>query len=278
MLKLLICALAVVSLVKGKANPEVQRVWKNSYFPTAEDIITRPSGRPFTISVEGNVGSGKSTFLNFFRGYPDISVYQEPVDYWTNFHGEDMLGLVYNDTKRWGLTFQSLVTLTMLETHVKDLRGRDGLPTPPVKVMERSMQSGRWCFIEQMTNVITKAEISLLDEWYDVIRNTTDVDVDAIVYLRTDPQVIYERIYKRDRKEELQIPLAYFEDLHRLHENWLIHQNVTTYPMPKVIVIDANTDLSLLKLTYRQFAKDLYSAVPEILMTNEFFNFCTGKC
>ena len=41
------------------------------------NLYSRVSGRPFTISVEGNVGSGKSTLLQYFTDYPDISVYKE---------------------------------------------------------------------------------------------------------------------------------------------------------------------------------------------------------
>ena len=36
-------------------------------FPSLDQLLTRPSGRPFTISVEGNVGAGKSTLLNYFN-------------------------------------------------------------------------------------------------------------------------------------------------------------------------------------------------------------------
>jgi len=274
--KVLVCVLATAGIAQAKSSAGVKHYWKAEYFPTPEDILNRPSGRPFTITVEGNVGSGKSTFLNFFRGYPDISVYQEPVDYWTTFNGTDLLGLVYNDTKRWGLTFQSLVSLTMLETQLKDFR-KDGVVTPSIKLVERSIQSGRYCFVNQMTDTITSAEKNLLVEWYDVLRNSTDINVDAIIYLRTDPKVVYERVYKRNRSEELRTPLSYFQDLHRLHEDWLIHKNVTQ-DLPRVIVIDANEDLSLLKLNYRQVAKDIFSGIPEVLKTNEFFNFCTGKC
>merc|ERR1712179_707584 len=38
--------------------------------------------RPFTILVEGNVGSGKSTFLNTLDSLPDIQVFPEPVESW----------------------------------------------------------------------------------------------------------------------------------------------------------------------------------------------------
>ena len=38
--------------------------------------------RPFLVSVEGNVGSGKSTMLDFFRGFDDVQLCPEPVPKW----------------------------------------------------------------------------------------------------------------------------------------------------------------------------------------------------
>merc|ERR1712033_126558 len=110
--------------VNGLPTNEDVSLWKQEYFPSVDQILSRRSGRPFTITVEGNVGSGKSTPLEFFQQYPDISVYPEPVSTWTNLNGTDFLGLVYQNPARWGMTFESLVQLSMLEEHVKDLRGR----------------------------------------------------------------------------------------------------------------------------------------------------------
>lgn len=43
------------------------------------------------------------------------------------------------------------------------------------------------------------------------------------VYLRTSPEIVYERMKKRGRSEESLVPLEYLQQLHELHENWLIH-------------------------------------------------------
>ena len=89
-------------------------------FPTSDVLLDHPSGRPFTITVEGNIGAGKSTLLNFFMKYPDIAVHKEPLDIWQNLNGTNFLELVYKDQSRWGMTFESLVTLTMMEVHLAD--------------------------------------------------------------------------------------------------------------------------------------------------------------
>lgn len=43
-----------------------------------------------------------------------------------------------------------------------------------------------------------------------------------LVYLRTTPEVAYERMRKRGRLEERSVTMKYVEDIHRLHEKWLI--------------------------------------------------------
>lgn len=52
-------------------------------------------------------------------------------------------GRMYEDAPRWGFTFQSYVLLTMMEAHA----------TPqekPLLVLERSVYSARYCFIENL--------------------------------------------------------------------------------------------------------------------------------
>lgn len=54
----------------------------------------------------------------------------------------------------------------------------------------------------------------------------------CLVYLRTDPDVAYQRIQERGRKEESALTLDYLTKLHQLHEDWLIHNEVFTSPLP----------------------------------------------
>jgi deoxynucleoside kinase len=256
-------------------RPEAgDELWDPTYFPSSDAILKRVSGRPFTISVEGNVGSGKSTLLEFFKTYPDISVYREPVDMWTNLNGTNFLSLVYQDPKRWGMAFESLVQKSMLEHHILDRRV-PGQLTPPVKVMERSVQSCRNCFINQLSTVITPGEVALLDSWHQLMKKKEvfDIDVDVVIYLRTTPDIAFQRVTKRNRQEEMALPQAYFEEMHRLHENWLIHRNSTdSADLPTVIIIDANRDLSTLGYTYRKLAKDVYQNIPKELRTGKIYN------
>jgi len=223
------------------------------------DIRSDPD-HPFTISVEGNVGAGKSTLLNFFNQFPEFSVHKEPLDQWQDLNGTDFLGLMISDPPRWGLAFESLVTLTMAEIHMADHDGAQGLLFHPVKVMERSLESARKVFVENLRDQMSRGEVVILDAWYNLLisRPEFDTKVDLIIYLRTSPQVAFERMARRARSEEATLPLQHFQRLHKLHEDWLIGDTKTV--STPVIVIDANEDISHLAKTYRQLAKAVWRA------------------
>lgn len=174
---------------------------------------------PFTVFVEGNIGSGKTTFLNHFQKFQnEVCLMTEPVDLWRDLNGVNLLDLMYKQPERFAMPFQNYVTLTMLRNHVQKT-------TKPVKLMERSMFSARFCFVEKMlsSGVLHDGMYHVLQEWYNFIHEHHEIHCDLIVYLRTDPEVVYERMMKRARSEETCVPLEYLTDLHRLHENWLIH-------------------------------------------------------
>ena len=79
------------------------------------------SKRPFTVIVEGNIGSGKSTFLEYFNTKTIVDVLTEPVEEWRNLCGHNILQLMYEDPSRWSHLFQSYVQLTMTKHHVQPL-------------------------------------------------------------------------------------------------------------------------------------------------------------
>lgn len=116
------------------------------------------------------------------------------------------------------MPFQNYVTLTMLKQHIKQTE-------KPIKLMERSMFSARYCFVEKMLSngMLHEGMYHVLQEWYEFIHQHHTVHCDLIVYLRTTPEIAYERIKKRARDEESCVPFEYIKDLHELHENWLIH-------------------------------------------------------
>jgi len=86
-----------------------------------------------------------------------------------------------------------------------------------------------------------EAQYTVLSEWFNFSTANLPIKLDLIVYLRTDPEVAYQRITQRGRSEENSIKLEYLQSVHELHENWLV-RNQKSLPCP-VLTIDANLDL-----------------------------------
>lgn len=85
------------------------------------DFGTRPKygagGRqPFTVFIEGNIGSGKTTFLHHFQKYEDsVCLLTEPVERWRDLNGHNLLNAFYKEPFRWAMPFQTYVTLVSLK-------------------------------------------------------------------------------------------------------------------------------------------------------------------
>ncbi|XP_005093235.2 thymidine kinase 2, mitochondrial [Aplysia californica] len=195
------------------------------------------------VCVEGNIGCGKTTLLEYFKTASGCEILAEPVEKWRNVKGFNALELMYQDPVRWGMALQTHVQLTMLQNHSKPM-------TEPVKLMERSIFSAKYCFTDNLfhSGKMPAIEHAILTEWFDWIIQSQNIKVDLFVYLRTDPELLYSRIKQRCRPEEEGIPLDYLRTLHQLHEEWLIHKKS---PCPaEVLVIDANSSLEEMQIAY----------------------------
>jgi deoxyadenosine/deoxycytidine kinase len=187
------------------------------------------------IHIEGNIGAGKSTFLKFLQDNLPCVVSYEPVKDWQELKDNNdtsILEKFYSDFKRWSFTFQMNCFLTRLR-NIENLNNED------INFVERSILSDRYCFAkncfkEKHMNEIEYEVYCRMHTWYYENMKTK---IDAIIYLRTDPEISQKRIIKRSRKGEENIPLEYLKDLHESHEDWLKETDIP------VIVLDANESL-----------------------------------
>lgn len=201
----------------------------------------------FRVSVEGNIGCGKSTFLKHFQEFPRVKVFPEPLSEWRNVQGFNLLELLYSDLKRWNFSFQHMVQLSRLNIQLEKSNQQ-------IHMFERSVQNNRFCFgeVAHQNKMLNDVENFILDEWYQWIAKNTDISLDLIVYLQSNPEVVYQRLQKRSRREESSIPFEYLNQVHQAHENWLVHHLPEAPPAP-VLILDANADLQSM---YEQFKQN----------------------
>ena len=110
---------------------------------------------PRIITIEGNIGAGKSTLVdilkNKYADRTDVMFLQEPVDVWTKISqdGKNVLELFYSDQKKYSFAFQVLAYTTrlhMIEKAVEEAT-RTGIR---VIVMERSLEADRNIFAKML--------------------------------------------------------------------------------------------------------------------------------
>lgn len=248
------CITAISGLKRPATSPTRSSPIKRSTFvgltPQKEyPFINTPTDRPFKVSIEGNIGSGKSTLIRYFSKFPGIETYPEPVDLWRNLKGHNLLQLLYSDMKQWQNTFQAYVQLTRLNVQTTAPKYK----TTRVQMFERSIQNNRFCFLEVAhQNGMHTAEYAVLDKWYRWLRENADISLDLIVYLRSSPETVYKRTMERGRIEETGISLEYLRQLHENHERWLMLNNDRFNTIP-VLVLDADKTLEEIHEQYRMY-------------------------
>jgi deoxynucleoside kinase len=173
------------------------------------------------LCVEGNIGSGKSTFMaklkEAFQDREDVCFLDEPVDTWSNFKDEEggIIEHYYKDQKAWGFSFQMLAYISRLSI----LRKALAEPKYRLIITERSLLTDKHVFCKMLfeQDIIHPIQYQIYQAWFDEFRTKDEY---KFVYLRTSPEVAHQRVNKRGRKGE-SIPLEYLEECHRYHEEWL---------------------------------------------------------
>ena len=100
------------------------------------------------ISIEGNIGSGKSTFISFLKkNFDDICFVDEPVQEWLNIVDENNNNLIqnfYKDKKKYGYLFQNFAYIT----RIKKLNDAIKNSKKQIIITERSIESDKYLFAE----------------------------------------------------------------------------------------------------------------------------------
>jgi len=197
---------------------------------------------PICLILEGNIGAGKSTFLKIIENNFDVEVVYEPHEQWQNVAGENLLDKFYKDTSRWSYSFQTYAFVTRVVQQEQYAQ----TSSYPVHILERSVYSDRYCFAKNCyeMGVMSALEWKLYQEWFEWLVYNYTQKPHGFIYLKTDPEVCYQRLLKRNRSEESTVDLEYLKMLHEKHENWLIKKkNVASYlKNVPVLELECNKD------------------------------------
>ena len=192
------------------------------------------------ISIEGNIGSGKSTILRLlkeqFKNNEDIIFIQEPVDEWEKIKDKDnvtILSKFYENQKKYSFAFQMMAYISRLSL-LKEAISKN---PNAIIITERCLNTDRYVFAKMLydSGNIEDVEYQIYLNWFDHFLYM--IEIQKNIYLKTDPEICLQRINKRNRDGESTIPLEYLINCHRYHEDM-----ISNIIKDNVLIINCNTD------------------------------------
>ena len=222
-----------------------------------KDTTTTPvyTIKPILISIEGNIGAGKSYLLSHLRkAHPEWCFIDEPVEFWESLKNDSkqsLLEVFYQDQRRWSYTFQNCALLSRfnnIETAITDysinaqakyLKEQELLPeserqvlntiVPQVFITERCLDTDHEVFAKMLhaDGQLDNLEYDLYQRWFNLLGKSA-TPLSAIVYVDTVPTTCSERITLRSRDGEGGIPLAYLTSLDSFQRDWINSTKVPT--------------------------------------------------
>ena len=190
------------------------------------------------ISIEGNIGSGKSTFVKrlqeYYKDNNKIYFLQEPVNIWEgiqNENKENIIDCFYKDLDKFAFSFQMLAYISRLSLL------RDAITKDYEYIFtERCVFTDRNVFAKMLydSGKIEKINYEIYNKWFDeFIREYNEF---YYIYIKTDPTKALERVNKRSRTGET-IPIDYLIKCNDYHNDWL-----EKVEKSKITLLDGNKD------------------------------------
>ncbi len=180
------------------------------------------------VSIEGNIGSGKSTVLQRLKQeYSEWIFVDEPVQEWLalkNNQGESLLEVFYKDKQRWSYTFQNAAILYRYQK-LKDALQTVKPNKTNIIVMERCLETDSQIFCRMLNKdgYIDSLEKKLYEDWFHHLHSMLP-PINAYIYINTDANLSHKRLLQRARPGE-SIPLEYLQELEDYHKSWLFVAN-----------------------------------------------------
>jgi deoxyadenosine/deoxycytidine kinase len=204
------------------------------------------SAKPIIISIDGNIGSGKTTIIENLEKHLEhdqsILFLREPLDVWETVKdpvtGENILQKFYTDPHKYAFAFQVMAYATRLSM-VRDAI-KSGHGHYRAIVLERSLAADKRIFAKMLYDdgKIDDVCYQIYQKFYKEFSD--EVGLDGIVYIDADAEVCKQRVEKRSRQGEDGIPLEYLQKCKDYHDDWMsdepmalkikTNQNVTYDP------------------------------------------------
>lgn len=189
------------------------------------------------ISIEGNIGSGKEEFMQFFKKYfTDDIIYIEDNIY--NWKDKTLLTNFYKDPNRWAFTLQ---IQSITQKYKRFLNVLPHKQKGSIIITHRSPMSDNFCYEKSCleSGYITAKED---DIYQTVFENFRVPKFHGVIYLKSNVNKCYENIINNDDRVEKIINFDFLRNINNNYESWIEKIKIEKIPVLEINVegIDGN--------------------------------------
>jgi len=199
------------------------------------------------ISIEGNIGSGKSTLFqelqNYYKNNPNVVFLQEPVELWEQIkddNNETMLTKFYNNQEKYSFAFQIMAFNTrckILKNAINAIKTTNQ-EKETIIITERCLYTDKCVFAKMLANRGDMEDV-MYQIYLNMFNDFNEYTTNKIVYICTNPEECLRRIKKRQRQGEDKISQEYLNTCHYYHEEYIYDNKINK----EIIVLDGNQDI-----------------------------------
>ena len=164
------------------------------------------------VAIIGNIGVGKSSVLDQFRKHKNNwTLVNEPVDEWVE---TGLLQGFYDDPPSMAMVFQcaAFVSRILRLKQTTPIPGSCGILSDNHIVVDRHVFAPSTL---ATTPNAMKAYNYMCNKWQEIVPESS---LDAVVYLRSSPEICKLHIAQRSRPEENTVGMEYLTKLHNCFE------------------------------------------------------------
>jgi deoxyadenosine/deoxycytidine kinase len=182
-----------------------------------------------------------------YENNSNVVFLKEPVDEWEKIkdeNGETILKKFYADQEKYSFPFQMMAyvsRLKVLRDTLKTIK-TDTEDKNIIIITERSLYTDKMVFAKMLydSKKIEHVNYQIYLNWFDTFSD--EFPVNKVVYVKTSPDKCYQRIVKRSRTGEENIPLEYLTSCSNYHDNMLDKENHECVCLDQLI-LDGNVDI-----------------------------------
>ena len=200
-------------------------------------------------SIDGNIGSGKSTLMANLRHYycnnPNVIFLKEPLDEWSEIKdktGVTILEKFYEDSEKYAFSFQMMSFVSRLKVFKDSIKNINKSSKKTIIISERSLFTDKMVFAKMLydTKKIEHINYQIYLNWFDTF--SEEFPVHKVIYIKTEPEKCHSRILKRAREGESLIPFEYLKSCDEYHDN-MLNKSSSDCICQKQLILNGNIDI-----------------------------------